>query len=76
MAGPTVPLSISRSATLILLQQQIIDVNLKGVLFTAQAAGRQMRQLKSGGSIVLIASICGHVALEVCRDVIPPANSR
>ncbi|KAI0765446.1 hypothetical protein C8Q74DRAFT_1054487 [Fomes fomentarius] len=39
--------------------QQIIDVNLKGVLFAAQAAGRQMVRLDNGGSIVLIASLIG-----------------
>ncbi|KAI0699039.1 hypothetical protein C8T65DRAFT_306568 [Cerioporus squamosus] len=45
--------------------QDIIDVNLKGVLFTAQAAGRQMRRFEQGGSIIMIASICGSVAIEV-----------
>ncbi|TFK78331.1 NAD(P)-binding protein [Polyporus arcularius HHB13444] len=44
--------------------QDVVDVNLKGVLFTAQAAGRQMVRLEQGGSIIMIASICGSVAVE------------
>ncbi|TFK83651.1 sorbose reductase sou1 [Polyporus arcularius HHB13444] len=44
--------------------QDIVDVNLKGVLFTAQGAGRQMVRFGNGGSIILISSICGHVAVE------------
>ena len=43
----------------------MLSVNTNGVLFTAQAAGRQMLRFGNGGSIVLIASICGSVALEV-----------
>ncbi|KAI0366086.1 sorbose reductase sou1 [Pilatotrama ljubarskyi] len=39
----------------------VLDVNLKGTLFTAQAAGQQMERFKNGGSIMLIASIAGHV---------------
>ncbi|KAI0824969.1 hypothetical protein BC628DRAFT_1443488 [Trametes gibbosa] len=41
--------------------RKVTDVNLKGTLFTAQAAGRQMERFASGGSIVLIASVAGHV---------------
>jgi len=36
-------------------------VNVNGVLFTAQAAGRQMSKFGNGGSIVLIASISGTI---------------
>ena len=50
---------------------QVMDVNLKGVLFTAQAVGRQMIKLGTGGSIIFIASVAGHVALEV-----PPISPR
>ncbi len=40
----------------------VIDVNLKGVFFMAQAVGRQMRdQSPSGGSIINISSIMGLV---------------
>lgn len=40
----------------------VIDVNMKGVFFMAQAVGRQMRdQSPSGGSIINIASIMGLV---------------
>jgi NAD(P)-dependent dehydrogenase (short-subunit alcohol dehydrogenase family) len=38
---------------------RLIDVNLKGVLFTAQAASRQMRQYAKQGSIILISSMGG-----------------
>ncbi|RPD74112.1 sorbose reductase sou1 [Lentinus tigrinus ALCF2SS1-7] len=44
--------------------QDVISVNLNGTLFTAQAAGRQMARFGNGGSIIMIASICGSVALE------------
>ena len=44
---------------------QTMDVNLKGVLFSAQGAGRQMARFKNGGSIIMIGSICGSCALEV-----------
>ena len=39
-----------------------MDVNVNGVLYTAQAAGRQMRRFGSGGSIILIASMSGSIA--------------
>jgi len=40
----------------------IMSVNVDGVLFTAQAAGRQMARFKTGGSIILIASMSGSIA--------------
>ena len=43
-----------------------MDVNVNGVFFTAQAAGRQMVRFGRGGSIVLVASIAGSIALQVC----------
>ncbi|PIL26866.1 hypothetical protein GSI_11046 [Ganoderma sinense ZZ0214-1] len=46
------------------LFQKVMSVNASGTLFTAQAAGRQMVRFGNGGSIVLIASICGSVAME------------
>ncbi|KAI1784650.1 sorbose reductase sou1 [Ganoderma leucocontextum] len=46
------------------LFQSVMSVNANGVLFTAQAAGKQMLRFGNGGSIVLLASICGSVALE------------
>jgi 2-deoxy-D-gluconate 3-dehydrogenase len=43
----------------------VIDVNLKGVFFAAQAAGRQMRdQLPQGGAIINISSIMGLVGYQ------------
>ncbi|KAJ6562214.1 hypothetical protein B0H19DRAFT_1287835 [Mycena capillaripes] len=41
--------------------RKIFDVNVSGVLFTAQAAGRQMERLGISGSIILTASISGHI---------------
>ncbi|KAF9265147.1 NAD(P)-binding protein [Marasmius fiardii PR-910] len=41
--------------------QQVMNVNVNGVLFTAQAAGRQMRRFGNGGSIILIASMSGTI---------------
>jgi NAD(P)-dependent dehydrogenase (short-subunit alcohol dehydrogenase family) len=38
---------------------EVLDTNLKGLFFVAQAAGRAMRQNRRGGSIINIASICG-----------------
>ena len=40
----------------------VLDTNLKGLFFTAQAAGRAMRdQNPSGGSIINVASVMGLV---------------
>jgi NADP-dependent 3-hydroxy acid dehydrogenase YdfG len=44
---------------------QVLDVNTNGVLFTAQAAGRQMVRFGLPGSIILVASIAGTVTLKV-----------
>jgi len=38
-----------------------MDVNVNGVLFTAQAAGRQMQKLGIPGSIILTASMSGSI---------------
>jgi NAD(P)-dependent dehydrogenase (short-subunit alcohol dehydrogenase family) len=43
--------------------RRVVDVNLTGVFLCAQAAGRMMIAQKSGGSIINISSICGHVTL-------------
>jgi len=42
--------------------QKIMDVNVNGTLFTAQAAGRAMVKHNSPGSIILIASMSGSIA--------------
>lgn len=39
--------------------RKVMDVNTNGVLFTAQAAGRQMRRFGIPGSIILVASMSG-----------------
>ncbi|VDC04595.1 unnamed protein product [Peniophora sp. CBMAI 1063] len=41
---------------------KIVDINLKGVLYTAQAAGRQMTRFGTPGSIILMASVAGLIA--------------
>ncbi|KAJ7095997.1 hypothetical protein C8R43DRAFT_1081840 [Mycena crocata] len=41
--------------------RKVLDVNVSGVLFTAQAAGRQMERLGISGSIVLTASMSGSI---------------
>ena len=65
---------------------QVFDVNVHGVLHTAQAAGRQMARFGNGGSIILIASMSGSVTNRVslssspssselgCVSLITPAN--
>ncbi|KAI9061547.1 NAD(P)-binding protein [Trametes sanguinea] len=42
--------------------QEALDTDVKGVLFTAQAAGQQMRRFGHGGSIILMASIAARNA--------------
>lgn len=45
---------------------QVLAVNVNGVLYTAQAAGRQMAKFDNGGSIIMIGSISGSGANQVC----------
>jgi len=40
---------------------RVIEVNLKGVFLCCQAVGRHMIERKSGGSIINVASISGHM---------------
>ncbi|KAI0777830.1 sorbose reductase sou1 [Trametes elegans] len=42
---------------------KVLDVNLYGSLYAAQAAGQQMVRFGNGGSIILVSSIAGHVTL-------------
>ncbi|GAB2587628.1 SDR family NAD(P)-dependent oxidoreductase [Spirosoma areae] len=42
--------------------QKIVDVNLRGSFFLAQAAARQMRQQGQGGSVLFMSSVVGHQA--------------
>ncbi|PPQ93328.1 hypothetical protein CVT25_014457 [Psilocybe cyanescens] len=44
--------------------QKILNVNISGVLYTAQAAGRQMAKRNIAGSIVLTGSMSGSIANE------------
>lgn len=44
---------------------QVIDVNVNGVLYTAQAAGQQMVRFGNRGSIVLVASMSGTITNRV-----------
>lgn len=43
--------------------QRIIDVNLTGVFLCAQAAGKKMIEQGTGGSIINISSMCGHIVV-------------
>lgn len=45
-----------------------MDINVNGVLFTAQAAGQQMERFGNGGSIILVASMSGSITNKVCRS--------
>jgi NAD(P)-dependent dehydrogenase (short-subunit alcohol dehydrogenase family) len=45
--------------------RRIIDINLSGTFICAQAAARVFCRQKIGGSVVLIASISGHVSNKV-----------
>lgn len=45
--------------------RRVMDVNTNGVLFTAQAAGRQMAKFGTPGSIILIASMSGSITNKV-----------
>ena len=42
-----------------------MSVNTNGVLYTAQAVGRQMERFKMPGSIILIASMSGSITNKV-----------
>lgn len=42
--------------------QKVVDLNLKGSFFLAQAAAREMRRQKTEGSILLMSSVTGHQA--------------
>jgi len=42
-----------------------MGVNTNGVLYTAQAAGRQMARFGNRGSIILIASMSGSITNKV-----------
>ncbi|KAH8119721.1 NAD-binding protein [Phellopilus nigrolimitatus] len=49
--------------------EKVVGVNLNGVFYTAQAVGRQMVKYKQPGSIVLIASVGGSIALPNLKNV-------
>ena len=56
------------------MRSQVMDVNVNGVLFTAQAAGQQMERFGNGGSIILIASMSGSITNKVrpfCPSIHP-----
>ncbi len=42
--------------------QQVMNVNLRGTFFLTQAAAKQMKKQKAGGSILLMSSVTGHQA--------------
>lgn len=55
--------------------EKLMKVNVNGVLYSAQAAGRQMEKLGTPGSIVLIASMSGSVTNRVCSFLIFSARA-
>lgn len=42
--------------------QTIVNLNLRGSFFLAQAAARQMRDQQTGGSVLFMSSVVGHLA--------------
>jgi NAD(P)-dependent dehydrogenase (short-subunit alcohol dehydrogenase family) len=46
--------------------RRLLDINVMGTFLVVQAAARVMREQKSAGSVVLIASMSGSVANKVC----------
>lgn len=42
--------------------RRVIDINVNGAFFVAQAAGRHMIAQGTGGTIILIASMSGHIS--------------
>ncbi|KAG6920010.1 hypothetical protein DXG01_013359 [Tephrocybe rancida] len=53
----------------------VMEVNVNGVLYTAQAAGQQMLRFGNAGSIILIASISGSITNKN-RPLIPYNTSK
>ena len=45
--------------------EEVMDTNVNGVLYTAQAAGTQMERFKCRGSIILVASMSGSLTNKV-----------
>jgi NAD(P)-dependent dehydrogenase (short-subunit alcohol dehydrogenase family) len=48
--------------------QRVMNVNVNGVLYAAQAAGRQMTRFGIPGSIIMIASMSGSITNRVCCE--------
>lgn len=42
--------------------EKIVNLNLRGSFFLAQAAARQMRDQRTGGSVLFMSSVVGHLA--------------
>ncbi|QNF35338.1 SDR family oxidoreductase [Adhaeribacter swui] len=42
--------------------QQVMDLNLRGTFFLAQAVARQIKEQQTGGSILFMSSVTGHQA--------------
>ena len=50
--------------------RKLLDVNVMGTVLVVQKAARVMQKQKNSGSIVLVASISGHIANKACRACI------
>ena len=62
---------LTTSSAYLTAVSQVMDVNINGALYTAQAAGRQMARFGSGGSVILVASAAGYIAIKVSAALIP-----
>ena len=51
------------------LPLQVLAVNVNGVLYTAQAAGQQMKRFGNGGSIILVGSMSGSITNQVLQAI-------
>jgi NAD(P)-dependent dehydrogenase (short-subunit alcohol dehydrogenase family) len=47
--------------------RKLLDVNIMGTFLVVQAAARVMQKQNSSGSVVLIASISGHITNKACH---------
>lgn len=68
VSGKSMKVVLCRLTYWITLGLQVLEVNTTGVLFTAQAAGRQMARFGNGGSIILVASMSGSITNRVRPD--------
>lgn len=54
--------------------RKLLDINIMGTFLPVQAAGRVMQKQKSSGSVILVASISGHVSNKAFPYSLPQFN--